>query len=255
VVSSKDVGEVTGDQSVAATPAPAPPSAPVRRVGAGGAAPGATAPPAATVTAEIPVVAGDGQGRRRRPQRGTDEWYATRRRPAPYVVRLTVWLLFFVLVLVLAGRGVEHYHPAWLDFLRNTTGAHPPSRGSSAAGASTATTGAPRPTGTVPSGFRLVSSSAHGATYSVPSRAYSVVVTTTAPSWTAIAVPAGSSTYRYAETVAPGASPKSFAVVGSSTVVVDHTVTSIGVKIGGTTVGTITAPKVGYPYSFRPTAS
>lgn len=250
--SSEDVGEVSGDQGVAASPpravplvappAASPPRVEVRLH---------SAPPAASAdTAEIPVVV----DRRRRPPRGSDEWHERRRRPAPYALRLVVWLLFFVLLLVAAGRAVEQYRPAWLDFLRNVSPARSaaaPERSRPAA--HPATTGAPA--STAPSGFHLVSTGAKGTTYTVPSSTYRLVVTTSEPSWTQIATPAGSTTYRYAETVVPSASPKAFAVTGSSTIVVDHTVASIGVEIGTRTVGTITAPRVGYPYSFQPAAS
>ncbi|MDA8292367.1 MAG: hypothetical protein M0Z33_11925 [Actinomycetota bacterium] len=252
---SEDVDEVTGEPGVAAAPPPVAPAAPrtgwrvEARVGAPSTGPSAGVE--ATITAEIPVVSG---GRHRRPARGSDEWYASRRRSAPYAVRLVVWLLFFVLLVALAGRAVEHYHPAWLDFLRNTTRT---SSGTASTGGEKGHRTASRPSSSTlaPTGFRLLSSGAHGATYSVPSPRYSVVVTTSTPSWTEVATPAGSTTYRYAETVLPGASPKAFAVTGSSTVVLAHTVTSIGVEIGGRTVGTISTPRVGYPYSFRPAAS
>jgi len=248
------MGRVTGDQPVVVGPVPARALAPSRPRGSSRPARDVAGPEAATVTAEIPVVQTTERGGRARPVRGTDEWYATRARPAPYVVRLAVWLLSFVLVLLLAGRAVEHYHPAWLDFLRNTTPAGATT--SLAPSARRHSPGAPlRRVTATPAGFRLVSSSATGTTYAVPSQAYSVVVTTSARCWTQIAAPAGSTAYRYAQTVAPSESPKAFALTGSSTVVVDHTVTSIRVEIGGTSVGTITSPKVGYPYSFRPTTS
>lgn len=208
------------------------------------------APPSVTVTAEIPVVAGL-VGRRggaaARPSREHD--YSGPRRPAPYLVRLAVWLLLFVLLLMLGGVAVEHYHPTWLDTLRNHAVPGAPAQG---------TTRAAVPASSTPgaaSGFRELSHTPQGATYAVPATSYSIVLTTTAPCWTEISTPAGSKRYLFAETVEPSASPKSFAVSGSSTVVLAHRTTSIGVEIHSRTVGTIDMPAVGYSYSFVPRAT
>jgi hypothetical protein len=184
--------------------------------------------------------------------RGTDEWYETHRRPAPYPVRLVVWLLCFVLVLVLAGRAVEHYHPSWLDFARNS--AQP-----SAASTTQGTSGKPATSSTHPStGFQETSHSTTGASYSVPASSYTIVLTTSKsyPCWIVINTPAGSSHSQYAQTVAPSQSPQSFAVSGSSKVTISATAASISVETGGKPVGTITAPKLGpYTYTFVPAGS
>lgn len=205
---------------------------------------GAAPAPVGTVTAELPVVAGRGLVRPERVAR-------PRRHPAPYLVRLVVWLLVFVLACMLAGAGVEHYHPRWFDFLRNRV------TSTGAAGAASSTPGgATSTTGAAPSRqrsrFRLLSHDAHGADYAVPARSYAVVVTTGHPCWTQIAEPAGSASLAYAETVLPSSSPKSFTVTGSASVIVDAAATSIAVEIRGATVGTIHAPRLGYSYTFSP---
>lgn len=211
-----------------------------------------TAPsPSATVTAEIPVVTAPGSPRSGpKVRRGSDEWYETRRRPAPYALRLLVWLLFFVLLLALAGRAVEHYHPTWLDFLRNS--AAPSAAKTPARSHATGTT-------TPQTGFHEISHTSTSATYSVPSKSYSIVLTTAAghPCWTTINVPAGSKNELYAETVLPSASPKAFAVTGSASLEISASATSLAVETGGTIVGTIKAPKLGPPfsYSFVPAGS
>ncbi|MCU1494528.1 MAG: hypothetical protein JWO62_2292 [Acidimicrobiaceae bacterium] len=236
--------DTTGRRAVATAEPDAPPlprATPATRI--------QPATPSATITAEMPIVRPP-QGRHPRPPAGrrTEERYESRRRPAPYAVRLTVWLLFFVLVLMLAGRAVEHYHPTWLDFLRNsaTTSSAPAGQGGAPS-----TTSAPVTTRQA-SGFRETSHTSTGATYAVPSRSYSIVVVTAHPCWTAINVPAGSKTLQYGQTVQPSASPKAFPVTGSSTITVSATATSIAVETGGTTIGTIKAPQLNYGYTFVP---
>jgi hypothetical protein len=204
--------------------------------------------PVGTITAELPVVAGRGLVRPERTAR-------PRRRPAPYLLRLIVWLLVFVLVCMLAAAGVEHYHPRWFDFLRNRVST---ATGSGiAAGTTSARPGASTsPSGSSgPSSFRLVRTGAHGADYVVPAQSYAIVVTTDHPCWTQIAEPAGSTTFRYAQTVLASSSPKSFPVTGSSSVTVDAAATSIAVEIHGATVGTIHGPRLGYSYTFSPAGS
>ena len=203
--------------------------------------------PGTTITAELPVVTSAGLVR---PERGP----RARRRSAPYLVRLVVWLLVFVLVCMLAGAAVEHYHPSWLDFLQNHASAvvaadAAPSRAPAKGGT------APRSTHVPASGFRLLDEGARGASYVVPARSYSIVVTTSHPCWTQVAEPAGSATLAYAETVQPTASPKAFAVTGSASVVVDAAAESVAVEIRGVTVGTIHLPRLGYTYSFSPTGA
>ena len=201
--------------------------------------------PVGTITAELPVVAGQGLVRPERVAR-------PRRRPAPYLLRLVVWLLAFVLACMLAAAGVEHYHPRWFDFLRNRVS--PAAGAAGAAGAPATGTSGPAgaPGSVAPPSFHLVRAGLHGADYLVPARSYDVVVTTDHPCWTQIAEPAGSATLAYAETVPPSSSPKSFPVTGSASVTVDAAATSISVEIHGATVGTIHGPRLGYGYTFSP---
>lgn len=204
--------------------------------------------PTADVTAEMPVVAPPRRRAAPRPERGSAEWYATRRQPAPYSVRLVVWLLSLVLVLVLAGSAVARYHPSWLNFLRSSTALAIGTNGAPAAASSSTTTPSSRPVSR--GGFHLISQSATSSTYSVPSGTYSLVVTTAAPCWTAVSEPAGSRPPKYAEDVLASVSPKAFPVSGSSSIEISAAATSIAVESGGTTVGTITSPKLGPPYSY-----
>lgn len=200
--------------------------------------------PSATITAEIPAVAGHrrrGGGPRKAMRSGP-------RRSAPYVLRLTVWLLFFVLLLALGGAAVEHYHPTWLESLRY----HPPGAPTGNVSVTAPGTSSSTSSTASPSAFSKLTSSAHGSSYALSSATYSLVLTITAPCYVVIASPAGSSHDAFAQTVQPSASPKSFAVSGSTSLVIAARATSIAVEIGGKTVGTISAPLVGSIYSFLP---
>ncbi len=175
-------------------------------------------------------------------------WYPATpgREPAPFLLRLFVWLLVFLVVLGGAGLAVEHYHPSWLAFARNT--------GSSAVvvtapGDTTGSTSAAvAPTG----GFHLVANSAKGATYATGANAYSLVIRFTHPVWTVVASPAGSKTYLVEQTLQPNASPKQVIVNGSASVQLSASTKAIDVLVGGKRVGSVADPAVGDVYTFRP---
>ncbi len=215
----------------------------------------ATAPTAVTrldtvgsteVTAEIPVLPS-----------GTTEhhsygvllpdgtiWYpgSSRRLPAPFLLRLFVWFLFFLVVLGAVGLAVEHFHPTWLSFLRNTSSpaAAGPAAPSSSSSSTLATT----------SGFRRVAVSATGATYSVPASSYTIELTLFQACWTKIKSPASAATYLIEQTLLPSQSPKLVNVSGSSSVSLAAQASSITIRSGSTVLGKITAPKVAYTYTF-----
>lgn len=208
-------------------------------------------------TAEIPVVRASGT---RSPVELADGtvWYpgVSRRLPAPFLVRLGVWLLFFLLLLGLAGLAVERYHPGWLSFLRYTAASGPTidgggsptgTGGSAGAGQGSAATG--NGTG---SGLRLVSSGATSSTYAVPASSYKVVLTLTHATWVRIASPAGSTHYVVAQTYQGSASPLTVPLQGSSDVYLGAATTSLAVVVNGRTVGAVQAPAVGHDYRFVP---
>ena len=200
-------------------------------------------------TAEIPVVRGPGP-LPRPPVELPDGtlWYpgVSRRLPAPFGVRLAVWLLFFVLLVGLAGLAVQRYHPGWLSFLRHTGAAAPAVSG---------TTGPTTATGAVAGskgGFRLESTTSAGLNYAVPAPSYSIVITFSHPCWTTVASPAGSSSYLVEQTLTASDSPKVVPVQGSATVNLGAAATSIAVVSGNRTLGTVKAPRTGTNYNFLP---
>jgi hypothetical protein len=44
-----------------------------------------------------------------------------RRAPAPIALRAAVWVLFAIFVITLIGLAVEHFHPTWISFLRESS--------------------------------------------------------------------------------------------------------------------------------------
>lgn len=180
-------------------------------------------------------------------------WYpgTPKREPAPFVLRLVVWLLFFVLLLGAAGLAVEHVHPNWLAFARNdSSGAVVlPGTGGTPSGNAGAASGS-----TVSGGFHLIRNSKSGATYATGAQHYSLVITFTHPVWTVVASPAGSKNFLLEQTLQPNASPKRVLIDGTASVQLSAATTSIGVIVNNKTVGSVADPAVGSTYIFRPTA-
>lgn len=217
----------------------------------------------AATTAEIPAVAG-AAGRVTAAPRSYgvllgdgSVWYpgSSKRLPAPFALRLVVWLLFAVLLVGLGGLAVEHYHPTWLDFARKTAPSSPVTGSSGPTSSSAAGGQGARGQGTSPQaagGFHQVSQSSSNTVYDTGTSTYSVVLTFANRVWSVVASPAGSHQYLLAQTLQPSASPKSVTVHGSATVILSATASSIAISAGGKTLGTITDPVVNHSYTFKP---
>jgi hypothetical protein len=169
------------------------------------------------------------------------------------VLQILVWLLFVVFVAGLVGLAVEHFHPSWVANLRNTVGA-PAGRathhavGSKSRSKSTAATRSAVLTET--------SSSAKGATYSVPtSSSYTLVVSVPNRCYIDVTSPPNSKSYAFASTIDASESPKSIPVKGPSTLLLGAQTISVAVKVAGKQVGVISSPKPGYIYTFLPSGS
>lgn len=221
------------------------------------AGPGEAAAPAGTpggdgaeITAEIPLVR---QGGQRPPVELADGtlWYpgVSKRLPAPFGLRLVVWLLLFVLVVAVAGLEVERVHPSWLAFLRRTGAAAsavaPAGKGQTAGSGGGSGTAAPKR-------LTLVTKGAKTSTYAVPAHTYQIVVSCANRCWTTVASPAGSSHYVLAKTLTPKDSPAAVTVTGTAAVTFAARATSLVVRSGKTTLGTIHAPEVSHAYLFKP---
>lgn len=257
--------DTTATDLPATRPLRSPPRGTSSRGGAAsttGAVPGGTGTFGATeATAEIPVVRVPG-ARARPPVELADGsvWYpgVSRRLPAPFLLRLLVWLLFSALLLGLGGLAVDHWHPGWLSFLRRTT-AGAPARAALPGGGAPSSGGRPG-TGSTGSGsagsglggLRLVSSNASVSTYDLRAASYHLVVSFPRRTWVRIASPAGSTNDVVAQTFPGSASPVRVPITGSAEVYLGATTTSIAVVANGQTVGTVAAPAVGHYYRFEP---
>lgn len=101
----------------------------------------------------------------------------------------------------------------------------------------------------------LVASSRDRAVYAVPSASYSIVVSVDRPAWARIDAPADSTDALFEATITPQSSPRITRVSGSSSLMLAARAEAIQVKVGARTVGTITAPSIGFWYEFRPPGS
>lgn len=219
------------------------------------AGPSATSPAAPVGTedtAEIPVVRATGT--RSRPPVELEDgtlWYpgVSRRLPAPFALRLAVWLLFFLLVVGLAGLAVERYHPDWLSIVRNTgpaAAATSPVGGGGPA-AQTTSTGAP-----AVGGLRLERTTSSASTYAVGASSFTIKLTFDHACWTRIAEPAGSSHYLVEGTLQASDSPKVVKVTTSASVYLGASTKSITIASSGHTLGVVQTPRVGHSYEFVP---
>ncbi len=219
-------------------------------------APRATRQPESVITtAEIPRVAPTPS-----PQfpRTADGWHPDieRRLPAPWALQLAVWVLFVLFIVGLVGLAVEHFHPSWIGFLRNTASTphqrtgHGTTTSTNPSSTSSSTT---RPATRIGK-LTLVSATKSDITYSVPtSTGFSIVVSTSNACYTLVKSPPGSAHYLFAATITPKQSPEAIKLVGPASVVLDNHVSGLDIKVGSTSIGSITAPQPFITYTFLPT--
>lgn len=205
-----------------------------------------TQPEAIVDTAEIQPVAASRPRRISSPYEHTFE-EPERREPAPMGLQIGVWLLFVVFVIGLVGLAVEHFHPSWITFLRNTIPAKSAPAGHHHHTSSTSTTSASHG-----NSLTQTSSSAKGATYSVPTAAaYTIVISVPNRCYIDVVSPPGSKNYVFFGIIDAQQSPKSIQVTGTSALLLGAHATSVTVDVAGKQVGQIT-PQVGYTYTFVP---
>ena len=167
-------------------------------------------------------------------------------------LQIAVWLLFVVFVVGLVGLAVEHFHPSWVSFFRNT--ATTPSNGHRHGTASNSTTSTPSSTHS--SALTAQSSTTRGATYLVPSPStYTLVISVPDRCYIDVTSPPNSKNYVFASTIDASQSPKSITVRGPSSLELGAQTTSITVDVSGKQVGVISTPKAGYIYTFIPSTS
>ncbi|MGA8296780.1 MAG: hypothetical protein WB770_07035 [Acidimicrobiales bacterium] len=208
-----------------------------------------TQPEAIVDTAEIEKVAPSRPRRISSPyERQFEE--PEHRAPAPMGLQILVWLLFVVFVVGIVGLAVEHFHPSWISFMRNTIGTHSPSSHNHSVGSNSSSTSLAQTNST---GLTKQSSNAKGATYVVPTTAsYTIVVTVANRCFVGVTSPPSSKHYVFASTIDASQSPEAIQVAGSSSLLLGAQATSIAVKVSGKQVGEISPPQLGYTYTFNP---
>jgi hypothetical protein len=209
-----------------------------------------TQPESIVDTAEIQLVA---SSRPRRIPTAHEHAYEEpeRRVPAPMGLQIAVWLLFVVFVVGLVGLAVEHFHPSWVSFLRNTATT---SNGHHHGAASNSTPSTSSSTHS--SALTAESTTATGATYLVPSAStYTLVVSVPNRCYIDVASPPNSKNFVFASTIDASQSPKSITVHGSSSLELGAQTTSVAVEVSGKQVGVISTPRPGYIYTFIPSTT
>ncbi len=220
----------------------------------GGVPPGAESSSAPLVTAEIPAVPASSDYGVLLPDGSI--WYpgSRRRLPAPLLLRLVVWILAFATLVVAAGDFVIHFHPNWVNPLRNVatttspsvaTGGRRPAVASTSgtSGPATRTSGqvsliAPQPPGLPP----------QTSAYSVGADPYAVEVTASHLTWVGVwsLVNGQVSAFRAQQTLQPGQTG-TFIENGPVEVKVGASLTVVKIFAGGHEIGLLNQPT---PWSF-----
>ena len=176
-------------------------------------------------------------------------------RRAPWILRATVWLTAFLLVVAGAGLAVHHWRPQWLKAIhleKTTSGLPPaPSSGSSDTGASTPSSGTGDTGGEKGSSARgnnaVVTTTQSGPTsanVSVRASSYSVVVLAWARCWVSVTTPQ-SFTPQYNNVLNAGQVQTFASSEGQMTLNLGASLVTVQVKVGNKTE----------PWLFRPTSA
>jgi hypothetical protein len=184
-------------------------------------------------------------------------WYpgSNKRLPAPWALRMIVWVLILVATLMLAGLIVLITHPSWLSSLRHTVSAPSatskngtgPGTGASSSTQTTASTGSSAPGGSTATGC---TSASGGTTCAVPSNNYTIVFTTTNPCFLQIAqVPSGKLLYAPTQ---PANQTTGYAVSGTTTLKVFRGGCSFAVNSGGKPAIKSQPAQFNVVYTFQP---
>jgi hypothetical protein len=186
-------------------------------------------------------------------------WYpgSNKRLPAPWALRMVVWVMILVATLMVAGLIVLLTHPSWLTSLRHTVSASKATTGrgngrvgiggSSSSTQTTASTASTAPAGSTATGCSTTSG---GVTCTVPSNTYTIVFTTTNPCFLQIAHASSGSLF-YAPTQ-PANQTTDYPVAGTTTLKVYRSGSSFSISAGGKTVIKSQSATFNVVYTFRP---
>lgn len=166
-----------------------------------------------------------------------------KRRPsAPVALRVTVVMLFLLLLATSGALVALQTRPSAFDALRQTYVIPAPSQ------PTTAHTSVP----TTATHASLVSTTSSAVTYSVPTSSYSIVVTITHPCWLVLRSPAGSAKTLVAKTIEPALSPLTVPVHGSASITISARAASLSIVSGSTVLDTVANPRLDIAYTFVP---
>jgi hypothetical protein len=184
---------------------------------------------------------------RREPQRpvGAGTARDAKRPAAPAAIRVTVGVLFLLLLASSGALVTLQERPSAFDSLRQNYVIPSPSQ------PTTTNTSVPT-SATHPS---LVSTTSSAVTYSVPTSSYSIVITIRHPCWLVVHSPATSSATLLAKTIEPGLSPLTVPVHGSASITIAARAASLSIVSGTTTLDTVENPRLGVAYTFVPVNS
>lgn len=195
-------------------------------------------------------------------------WYpgSNKRLPAPWALRMVVWVLILVAALMLAGLIVVLTHPSWLGSLRHTvTAPSATSRTNGAPGAgrgggsTTPSTTAPASTtsggggGGSTSAASCTTAAGGSETCTVPATNYTIVFTTTNRCFMQISQASGGKLL-YAPTQPAGLS-KGYPVSGATTLKVFSSGASFAIRSGGKTLLKSQPATFNVVYTFQPGTS
>jgi hypothetical protein len=151
---------------------------------------------------------------------------------APWLLRATVWLTAFLLVVAGAGLAVHHWRPQWLKDIHLVRNHPMVAPGSPSVTLAPTTTAPARPTATP---VTVTETGAASATASVRAATYSVVVGAWAPCWVDVTTPQSFAPV-FSDELQAGQIKTFAAVDGQLTVDVGASLVTIQVRIGGKTV-------------------
>jgi hypothetical protein len=187
-------------------------------------------PPAPMVRRELQRPSGAGTARHKR------------RASAPVALRVTVGVLFLLLLATSGLLVALQTRPGAFDSLRQTdvipAGSH----------ATTTPTTLPA----IATHASLVSSTSTAVTYSVPTSSYSIVISIKHPCWLVVHSPASSSSTLVAKTIEPSLSPLTVPVHGSASITIAARAASLSIVSGSTVLDTVDNPRLGVAYTFVP---
>ncbi len=187
-------------------------------------------------TSEIPIVGG-GSAIRGGKKSSRERNYNPRKPRTPASLKVTLWILVFLVIVGLIGLYSEHTHPSWFLSLHAPT---------------TIPTTVPvtAPATTAPSiALRTLTSTASNATYSVASSQFSITVAASGQGWVEVS-DVNSGSVLFEGTLNSGDS-QHFANLKNATIQAGSASLTVSVETGSTVVGNLKPPNAPYVFTIQ----